>query len=127
MIFIDTNIAIALRDGCVATIGRVADLPMRPVLSMMSRIELENGVVRDPTSAHDRRRRLDTLLRRLRVELFTEADFIVYRSLIERAGVDRHITVDRMIAAQAMARDALLITRNGSDFRSVEGLRLEEW
>lgn len=36
-------------------------------------------------------------------------------------------TLDRLIAAQAIARDATLITRNGKDFRRIEGLRLVEW
>jgi hypothetical protein len=35
--------------------------------------------------------------------------------------------LDRLIAAQAIARDAPLITRNGKDFRKIERLKLIEW
>ena len=35
--------------------------------------------------------------------------------------------LDRMIAAQALVHHAILITRNGADFRDVPGLRLLEW
>ena len=40
---------------------------------------------------------------------------------------DRRLTLDRLIAAQAIARHATLITRNGKDFRKIEGLKLIEW
>ncbi len=49
------------------------------------------------------------------------------RQSIYGLSYDRRTTLDRLIAAQAIARDATLITRNGKDFRKIEGLKLIEW
>ena len=138
MIFIDTDIAIALRDVHRATHERVAALPEIPVLSMITRIELENGVNDEPGLERYRRRLLDELLETYSVEMYTHADILAYGAIISasahpelpapaKAGVEGRTTLDRLIAAQAIARDATLITRNGRDFRRIEGLKLEEW
>jgi tRNA(fMet)-specific endonuclease VapC len=47
--------------------------------------------------------------------------------LQDSAGRDRRATLDRLIAAQAISRDARLITRNRRDFAKIDGLRLEAW
>ncbi len=127
MIFIDTDIAIALRDVHRATHERVAALPEIPVLSMITRIELENGVNDEPGLERYRRRLLDELLETYSVEMVTHADILAYGAIIYDIGYDRRTTLDRLIAAQAIARDATLITRIGRDFRRIEGLKLEEW
>ena len=59
--------------------------------------------------------------------MFTHADILAYGAIIYNLGYDRRTTLDRLIAAQAIARNATLITRNGKDFRRIEGLKLEEW
>ena len=127
MIFIDTDIAIALRDVHRATHERVAALPEIPVLSMITRIELENGVNDEPGLERYRRRLLDELLETYSVEMYTHADILAYGAIIYNVGYDRRTTLDRLIAAQAIARDATLITRNGKDFRRIEELKLVEW
>jgi tRNA(fMet)-specific endonuclease VapC len=127
MIFIDTNIAIALRDVDEETHRRVSALPEIPVFSMITRIELENGVNAEPGLERQRRHLLDALLETYSVEMFTHADILAYAAIIDDLLYDRWRTLDRLIAAQAIARDATLITRNGKDFRKIEGLKLEEW
>ena len=127
MIFIDTNIAIALRDVDMETHRRVATLPEPPAISMITRIELENGVNREPGGANHRRRLLDEMLMTLPVQMFTDADILAYGAIVHELGYDRRRTLDRLIAAQALARHARLVTRNGKDFRRIEGLKLEEW
>ena len=127
MIFIDTNIAIALRDVNDETHRQVSALPEVPVLSMITRIELENGVNAEPGLERIRRQLLDELLETYSVEMFTHADILAYGAIIYNLSHDRHLTLDRLIAAQAIARDATLITRNGKDFRKIEGLKLVEW
>ncbi len=102
-------------------------LPEIPVLSMITRIELENGVNAEPGLERYRRRLLDALLETYSVEMFTHADILAYGAIIYNLSYDRRTTLDRLIAAQAIARDATLITRNGRDFRRIEGLTLEEW
>ena len=127
MIFIDTNIAIALRDVDRETHRRVAALDEIPVLSMITRIELENGVNAQPGLERHRRLLLDTLLETYGVEMFTHADILAYGAILYELSYDRRLTLDRLIAAQAIARDATLITRNGKDFRKIDGLKLIEW
>lgn len=127
MIFIDTNIAIALRDLDRPTYDRLRMLDKKPVISMITRIELENGVNREPASANARRALLDRLLETLSVEMLNHADILAYGAIVYNYGYDRPRTLDRLIAAQAISRDATLITRNGKDFRRIEGLRLVEW
>ncbi len=127
MIFIDTNIAIALRDNDFETRERIRALGRFPVISMISRIELENGVNIEPAGLNTRRHLLERLLEALHVEMFTAADIYAYGQIVYDLGHDRMRTLDRLIAAQAIARDARLITRNGRDFRRINGLKLEEW
>ena len=127
MIFIDTDIAIALRDVHRATHERVAALPEIPVLSMITRIELENGVNAEPGLERYRRRLLEELLETYSVEMFNHADILSYGAIVYNLSYDRRTTLDRLIAAQAIARDATLITRNGKDFRRIEELKLVEW
>jgi tRNA(fMet)-specific endonuclease VapC len=127
VIFIDTNIAIALRDVESDTHRRVALLDERPVLSMITRIELENGVKREPAGTDRRRHLLEALLEDLAVVMYVHADILAYSAIIDDLGYDRRLTLDRLIAAQAIARDASLITRNGKDFSKIYGLKLVEW
>ncbi len=127
MIFIDTNIAIALRDVDLETHRLIAQLDERPVISMITRIELENGVNREPAGTNQRRDLLEALLLDLTVVMFVHADILAYGAIIYDIGHDRRLTLDRLIAAQALARDAPLITRNGKDFRRIAGLKLIEW
>jgi predicted nucleic acid-binding protein len=127
MIFIDTNVAIALRDNNPVIRERVRALGRAPVISIMTRIELENGVNREPAGTNLRRRLLERLLETLTVEYFTPADILAYGQIVYDLAHDRRLTIDRLIAAQAMSRDARLVTMNGKDFRKIDGLRLEVW
>ena len=119
--------AIALRDADPETLRLIADLPELPVISMITRIELENGVNAEPGLERLRRRLLDRFLETITVEMFTHADILAYGAIIYNLSYDRGTTLDRLIAAQAIARNATLITRNGKDFRRIEGLKLVEW
>ena len=50
----------------------------------------------------------------------------VYGDLVRRIGIKRH-SFDRLIAAHALALDAVIVTRNECDFADVPGLRVENW
>lgn len=128
MIFLDTDVAIAFRDGHAPTRDRVAALGELPFLSMLTQIELESGVHRGAAAdAGLRRQLLARLLRTFAVEPLTEDDVRVYGATVAHRGYDRRLTLDRLVAAQAITRDALPITRNGRDFGRIEGLRLDAW
>jgi predicted nucleic acid-binding protein len=124
---IDTNVAILLRDGDVAVSDRVAALDGAVLMSIVTRVELEGGVYRDPAHAAVRRARLDTMLAAIPALAFDDAAADAYGSIVAHAGYSRRKLLDRMIAAQALVHRATLVTLNPDDFRDVAGLQLEHW
>lgn len=124
---IDTNIAILLRDGDERISERIAALPEAPLLSILSRVELEGGVYRDRTEAALLRARVDAMLGIVEELPFATSQAVAYGRIVEQCGFSRALIIDRMIAAQAIVADALLITLNARDFRTIPGLELEDW
>jgi tRNA(fMet)-specific endonuclease VapC len=124
---LDTNILIHLRDGDPTITGRVAQLEGAILMSIISRVELEGGVHRDPAQAGLRRPRLDAILQALPVLPFDAAAADAYRVIVEAAGYSRRKLLDRMIAAQALVHRATLVTGNPDHFRDVPGLALLAW
>jgi tRNA(fMet)-specific endonuclease VapC len=124
---IDTNIAVHLLDGDPTVSARVHELPVAPVISVLTRVELEGGVYRDPEEAAVLRPRLDLILEGLDILPFTGVEAEIYGRIVEGSGYSRAKVIDRMIAATAIAADATLITLNSRDFRNIAGLRLEDW
>ncbi|MEG3147448.1 PIN domain-containing protein [Sphingomonas sp. RT2P30] len=123
----DTNVAIYLRDGDPTIVSRIAQLEAMPALSILSRIELEGGVFRDPAHARQRRAALDALVAATETIEFLKPMIAVYTRIVEQLGYSRPKAIDRMIAATAIAQRLTLITINGDDFRSIPDLKLEIW
>ncbi len=121
---LDTNIAIALRDGDVETTARIRALRSELGVSVVTRIELEAGMIAGVPNAAARRTRMETILSALTVYPLGEAAASAYADIIAHTGFSRRKILDRMIAAQALALDATLITRNRADFEDVPGLKL---
>jgi predicted nucleic acid-binding protein len=124
---LDTNVAIHLRDGDETITAKIATLDGAVLLSIITRVELESGVYRDPAQTAVRRPRVDAMLAVLPVLAFDDAAGDAYRAIVEICGYSRRKLLDRMIAAQALVHRAALVTRNGDDFRDVPGLALLEW
>jgi predicted nucleic acid-binding protein len=124
---LDTNVLIHLRDGDPEIARRVAALDGAVLMSIISRVELEGGVYRDPAQAGLRRPRLDAILRLLPILAFDDAAADAYRGIVEAAGYSRRKLLDRMIGAQALVHRATLVTLNPSDFRDIPGLDLLAW
>jgi predicted nucleic acid-binding protein len=124
---IDTDIAIHLRDDEPDIVARLASLAGRPELSILTQVELEGGMAREPRFTVQRRAALDDLLSSLRIHNFDADCAVAYRRILEQCGYSRPRVVDRMIAATALANDLPLITINGADFRDIPGLKLEIW
>lgn len=97
------------------------------ILSIITRVELEGGVYREPSESGLRRARLDLMLDALPVVTFDHAATDAYRKIIETAGYSRRKTLDRMIAAQAIVHRARPVTRNAADFQDIAGLSLIAW
>lgn len=124
---LDTSIAIGLRDDDPAIVARAKALGPGLVLSIVTRVELEGGVYRDPLTADIRRRRLDILLAALPVLPFDADAAEAYGAIVREAGYSRRKLLDRMIAAQAIVNDATLVTLNPVDFADIPGLKLLAW
>jgi len=124
---LDTDVAIHLRDGSDDVWTRIRALDPPFSLSIVSRVELENGVYREPPYAGLKRSALDALLTEISTIDFGDQELGRYRAILEAAGFTKNKINDRMIAATALAHDLTLITMNGRDFRDVPGLKLVVW
>ena len=97
-------------------------------ISVVTEAELRYGLARRP-AAHALRAAIEGLLFKLRILPWTSKDAIAYGDLragLEAAGVTL-ATMDMMIAAQALAAGAILVT-NDKAFSHVEGLHgMENW
>lgn len=88
-------------------------------LSVITLGEIERGIrlqeAKNPDFARDLRRWLDRTVSIFADRLidFTAADALIWGELSARIG---HPGADLMIAAQALARDASVVTGNGADF-----------
>src|SRR4051812_39175944 len=112
---LDTSVAIHLRDGDAVVTDRVAGLDGAVLLSIVTRVELEGGVYREPAYAAIRRARLDTILAAMPALAFDDAAADAYGGIVAHAGDSRRKLLDRMIAAQALVHRATLVTMNGDD------------
>ncbi len=124
---LDTNVAIHLRDGDPGVTARVVALDGAVLLSIVTRVELEGGVYREPAHAALRRARLDAMLAAIPTLAFDDAAADAYGAIVAQAGDSRRKLLDRMIAAQALVHRATLITGNENDFADVAGLQLLVW
>jgi tRNA(fMet)-specific endonuclease VapC len=124
---LDTSVAIGVRDGDPDVTAKLSALEGAIMLSIVTRVELEGGVYREPAEVGVRRARLDAILNVLPVLVFDEQAADAYRGIIEAAGYSRRKLLDRMIAAQALVHRAAVITQNPADFRDIPGLEVIAW
>lgn len=97
------------------------------LLSIVTRVELEGGVYREPAYAMVRRARLDAMLSAIPTLAFDNLAAQTYANIVASAGYSRRKLLDRMIAAQALAHRATLVTMNARDFADVPGLAVLAW
>lgn len=124
---LDTNVAIRLRDGDASVTGKIAALRGALLFSIITRVELEGGVYREPAHAPVRRARLDTMLSAIPTLAFDDLAAQTYGAIVASVGYSRRKLLDRMIAAQALVHRATLVTLNPHDFSDVPGLSLLAW
>ena len=126
---LDTNMASYVIKGNVLRVReRLLKVPMAEVgISVITEAELRFGVARKPEAV-----RLKTAVEEflLRVEVLpwdSEAaqHYAVIRTTLERTGAPMG-NLDMMIAAQALAAQAVLVTHDRV-FRRVKGLKVEAW
>jgi tRNA(fMet)-specific endonuclease VapC len=124
---LDTNVAIHLRDGDEAITARIADLDGAVLISIITRVELEGGVYREPAYIKVRRARLDAMLDAIPTLAFDDVAADTYGQIVAHVGYSRRKLLDRMIAAHALVHRATLVTLNPDDFADVPGLELLAW
>ena len=124
---LDTNVAIHLRDGGPLVMHKVAALQGAVLLSIVTRVELEGGVYREPAHAAIRRARLDVILHAIPCLAFDDLAAEAYGTIVASAGYSRRKLLDRMIAAQALVHRATLVTFNPGGFADVPGLSVMAW
>lgn len=124
---LDTDVVIHLRDGDVWTEDEVRRLSPPLFISAVTRIELENGIWREPEWANLRRRALEQLMVVVTTLPFGHDEIAAYQRILEMAGFSKRKIADRMTAATALVQDLPLVTFNGRDFRDIRSLSLIEW
>jgi len=121
---LDTSVAIPLRDHDPDVVRKLRGLRGDVTISVVTLVELEGGVHRDPADAARRQARLDAMMTGIVALPFEPADAQTYGMIVRAAGFSRRKVLDRMIAAQAILRGATLVTLNPGDFSDVANLRL---
>ena len=124
---IDTNVAIHIRNEDQQVVDRVDQLDRVPLISIMSLVELEAGVFRNPDLISVRRSVLDVMLGRVHVLDINRDIVTAYGVIVAKVGFSRARVIDRLIAATAIVNGLTLITMNGEDFRDIAGLALLAW
>lgn len=126
---LDTNILVAMSKERPGMSDRLAGYPAASVLlSSVVVAEIEYGIAKSARQEHNRRV-FDCILQGFQIAAFDAAAARLYgpiRAELERQG--RLIgPYDLMIAAHALALDAVLVTDNVGEFSRVEGLVMENW
>lgn len=124
---LDTNVLFHLRDGDPIVSARVGELHDAVMMSVVSRVELEGGVYRDPANVRLRRDRLDVMLEAIPSIAFDAECADAYAAIVAGAGYSRRKLLDRMIAAQALVHRTTLVTMNPGDFADIPGIETAGW
>ena len=114
------------RPGPVTT-RLAAESPDDLAIDAVVLLELEAGVFRHPSPSRERAR-IDRLLALGVVVLPFDAAAARHAARLEHELRAQPIgTFDRLIAAVALARGSILVTRNVREFARVPGLPVEDW
>jgi tRNA(fMet)-specific endonuclease VapC len=126
---LDTNTVSYIIKGNIPRLReRLLKVPIAEVgLSVVTEAELRFGVARRPEAAK-LRVAVEEFLLRVAVLPWTSyaaQQYAEIRAALERKGMPMG-NLDMMIAAQALAAEAILVTRDRV-FQRVKGLRVEDW
>ncbi len=125
---LDTNMCIYLMKNQPAQVAErfaacaVGDV----VMSAITHAELRYGVACAGDPAREARN-LDALVELIPVLPFDTAAGIAYGPVRMATRERKSDHLDKLIAAQAIAADAVLVTNNARDFAAYPGLRIENW
>lgn len=126
MYLLDTNVCIDFLLGRSPLLAkRVGRAFGTLALSAITVAELRVGS-RTSSDPQGDARRIDSFVAALPVIAFDEAAATTYAQVVRNIGVRRK-SLDRLIGAQAVASQRILVTRNEADFADIPGLRIEDW
>ena len=123
----DTSVAISIRDQEPRILQLASECGQSIQLSILSVVELENGVVSAKIDRLKRRLALDEMYEAFEILPFGEDEARAYRGIVEALGFSRPKIIDRMIAAHGLVTRAAVATLNPRDFREVAALKIEDW
>jgi tRNA(fMet)-specific endonuclease VapC len=124
---LDTSVAILLCDTNADALDQVAALGTNVFVSIITQVELINGIYKYSALTNTRKQRVDTILASYAVLDFDHIAIEQYEKIISVCGFSRRKILDRMIAAQALAATAKLITLNPDDFIDIPDLEVISW
>jgi tRNA(fMet)-specific endonuclease VapC len=124
---LDTSIVIELCESNNDILDRLANVSGSTEISVITHIELLSGLHADSAERSIRAPRLAAILEELTILAFDADCVAAYENIVSTTLFSRRKILDRMIAAQAMAADATLVTRNADDFSDIQGLKLLCW
>jgi tRNA(fMet)-specific endonuclease VapC len=127
---LDTNVLSDFVRGNGAVQTRLRqEAPQQLCVSVVTEMEVEYGLARNPGLSPRVRETMRALLDTLSVLPFEREDARVAAQL--RASLNRQGTpigaYDLLLAACAMRRGLTIVTRNAREFARVSGLGLEDW
>lgn len=97
------------------------------VISAVTQAELEYGVIDSGPRQAQNRAALDALLEDIPAAPFDAAAARAYGPVREATRTRTRDAYDKLIAAHAIALDAVLVTNDQADFQAYPGLKTENW
>jgi len=128
MILLDTNVVVAFLNGDKSVLKRIRDEIDRIALSTLAVAELDYGA-KISQKAKENLEKLYQFVDIVQVipfDIESAKIFGTIKSKLRRLGKPTG-EVDALIAATAMANDAILVTANKKHFENIEGLKVEIW
>jgi tRNA(fMet)-specific endonuclease VapC len=128
MILLDTNVVVAFLNGDKSVLKRIRDEIDRIALSTLAVAELDYGA-KISQKAKENLEKLYQFVDIVQVipfDIECAKTFGTIKSKLRRLGKPTG-EVDALIAATAMANDAILVTVNKKHFENIEGLKIEVW
>jgi tRNA(fMet)-specific endonuclease VapC len=127
---LDTNVLSDFARGETAVTARLRrEAPGQLAVSVITELEVEYGLARNPGLAPRVREAMRTLLNAIAVLPFEREDARVAAQL--RASLNSQGApigaYDLLIAASALRRGLMIVTHNAREFVRVGGLGLEDW
>lgn len=129
LFLLDTHIVIYARKGMETVLRRLREAGREQVaIPTLVAAELAYGVEKSERPAHNREV-LEHLLREFTLLPWTQQAIWHYASHYHRLRSQGQLIghMDLLIASQALALEATLVTNNLREFERIDGLQLENW